>query len=384
MRVCIIGAGLSGLSAAHYLAQHADSTITIYEQSEVLGGRANVIDGAEHCARLFLDDYTHLLAILDAIPTADGRSVHDTLQAVTRYWHSASAGWVEISHSHPVLAKEVPWRDKLQLMRERSRSPLLAQQDAGVSSNCYGSRKNHSLSSIAHVAANLLRTRTAYALPGSTDGCLIDPWARYLRDRGVAIETGTQVQAIAAAARAVAVTTAAGRQEFDAVIVSAFVSDLIALLSASGLAHTLRAMPHTHRRVFSVTLHGAEPILAGGQPAIYSRAGIAVVVQPQHRRCVVLCLRPISTDEGYVLARAREMLGLEYPLVDVRVRDNQRAAEALFVADQMDPSTVLARPLDHVYFAGSCMRNSYPADSGEGAARSAFNAVRALRRSYEL
>ena len=97
----------------------------------------------------------------------------------------------------------------------------------------------------------------------------------------------------------------------------------------------------------------------------------------------MLCLRPISTDESYVLARAREMLGLEYPLVDVRVRDNQRAEEAIFVADYIDPSKVLARPLEHVYFAGSCMRNSYPVDSGEGAARSAFNAVRAMRRSYE-
>lgn len=384
MGICIIGSGIAALSAAFYLAHTEPARITIYEQADVFGGRANVADGGEHCARLFLDDYDQLFAILARIATPDGRSVCDTLRPVTRYWHSDAAGWIPISHMYPLLASEVPLRDRLSVVTQRGRTPLLAEQAAGENINRYGSRKNYSCASIARMVANFRTSRKAYALPGPTDRCLIDPWVRHLQTLGVRLVASTRVEAIGAVAHGVRVESSAGDETFDSVIVTAFPSDAITLLNASGLNHSLEELGHTHCKVLTVTVDPAERILAGGGPAIYSRAGIAAVVQPEHHRCVILCLRPTSTNTDYLLTHAREMLGLEHELVDVRVRENQRSAEAIYIADYQDPVRVLAQPLAHVYFAGSCMKNSYPVDSGEGAARSALNVVTALRRAYEL
>ena len=41
MRIAIIGAGISGLTAAHYL--HADHEITIFEAGSHIGGHANTL-----------------------------------------------------------------------------------------------------------------------------------------------------------------------------------------------------------------------------------------------------------------------------------------------------------------------------------------------------
>ena len=380
MRVCIVGSGIAGLSAAFHLTHSEPAEITIFEQATMFGGRANVTDGGEHCARLFLDDYSHLLAILSRIETVDGRTVAETLRSVMRYWHSDRVGWIAISHLYPLLASEVPLRDKLRVIAARRRSPLLAEQKVGENVNRYGSRRNYSGASLARMAANFRTSTKAYALPGPTDRCLIDPWVRHLRAHGVELVAGNRVEAIAAGARGVRVDSAQGSREFDAVLVTAFISDAVALLDRSGLEHSLSNLDHTHCKVMTLDLDPAERVLGADHPAIYSRDGIAAVVQPESQRCVVLCLRPATTDTRAVLAHAREMLGLEHSLGDVRVRDNQRAEEAIFVADYNDPLQVLVRPIKHLYFAGSCMRNSYPVDSGEGAARSAANAIAAMRR----
>jgi len=384
MRVCIVGSGIAGLSAAFHLSHSEPARITVYEQSTSLGGRANVCNGGEHCARLFLDDYDQLLGILSRIETADGPSVAETLRRVTRYWHSDRAGWIAISHLYPLLAREVPVRDKLRAIRARGTSPLLAEQQVGENINRYGSRRNYSPASIVRMAANFRTSTRAYALPGPTDRCLIDPWVAHLRARGVDFEVGNRVETIGGGGRGVRVDSSSGSREFDAVIVTAFVSDAIALLDASGLAHSLRQLDHTHCKVLTVALDPSEKVLGADHPAIYSRDGIAAVVQPEQHRCVVLCLRPASTETDHLITRAREMLGLEHALMDVRVRDNQRPEEAIFIADYNDPGRVLVRPVRHVYFAGSWLRNSYPVDSGEGAARSAANAIAAMRVAYEF
>ena len=64
MNVCVVGSGISGLSSAFYLLQYADVGVTVYEQAGVFGGRANVTDDGEHCARVFLSDYDYLFGIL--------------------------------------------------------------------------------------------------------------------------------------------------------------------------------------------------------------------------------------------------------------------------------------------------------------------------------
>src|SRR4051794_34807356 len=84
VRVCIVGSGISGLAAAHYLSNRQDVAVTVLERDSVYGGRANVTADGEHCPRFFLDDYTHLFGLLREVPFAAG-SVSDLLEPVRRF-----------------------------------------------------------------------------------------------------------------------------------------------------------------------------------------------------------------------------------------------------------------------------------------------------------
>lgn len=384
MRTCIVGSGIAGLSTAFYLTGYEDTQTVVYERAAVLGGRANVIDGAEHCARLFLDDYTHLLDILRQIPGSDGRSLHDGLRPVERYCHTRRRGWVRTSHLYPLLARELSLRDKLSVGLQRRRSPLLAAQELGRNTNRFGSRKNLTYRSLARIAVNALRSKTAYTLEGPTDTSLLAPWARLLEDRGVAFAVNTSVRMLRPESSGVFVHSDRGAEKFDAVVVTAFAPDLIDLLATSGIAHTAERLQHTHCKCLTITLDPREKVLADGEPALYSRDGITVVVQPAHTRCVALVTRSPSTADQYVQAQVQDFLGLAHDVVDVAVRDNQRPDEALYTADQLDPRRLLARPQPNLYFAGSYIGNCYPVDSGEGAARSAFAAVRQMQSDHSL
>lgn len=384
MRICIVGSGLAGLSAAFYLTGYEDTRTTVYERAGVLGGRANVTEQGEHCARLFLDDYTHLLDIMKKIPAVDGRSLYDGLRPVERYCHSRALGWIKTSHLYPLLARELPRRDKLRVLLSRRGSPLLAAQEFGPNNNRYGSRKNYSYRSIIRVATNLLRSKVAYTLEGPTDESFLAPWVHLLEARGVAFNVNVGVKMLRSEHSGVFVRSDRGAEKFDAVIVTAFVPDMIDLLAASGIAHSAKRLEHTHCKCLTITLDPREQVVVEGTSALYSRDGISVVVQPDRCRCVALVTRSPSTDDRYVLARVREFLGLDHDLVDVTVRDNQRPDEALYTADYIDPAKLLARPQPNLYFAGSYVKNSYPVDSGEGAARTALAVVQQMQSAYDL
>jgi hypothetical protein len=171
---------------------------------------------------------------------------------------------------------------------------------------------------------------------------------------------------------------------FDAVLVTAFVPDLADLLAASGIDHRVKVLNYTHCKCLTLTLNPREKILAIRQLGLYSREGINVVLQPDHSRCVVLCTRPLSTDVSYIASQVREFLGLEHEILDIKVRDNQRPEEAIYAADYIRPGAVLRQSRPHIYFAGSYIKNSYPIDSGEGAARSAMDAVQRIQHDYRL
>jgi hypothetical protein len=182
----------------------------------------------------------------------------------------------------------------------------------------------------------------------------------------------------------VRVETGGGDERFDAVVVTAFVSDAADLLTASGLAHTLADGQHVHCKAFTIMLNPAERALDPGPPTIYCHEGINLVLQPRHHRCVVLCTWSASTDDEFVLAKVREFLDLNYPIVEIRVRDNQAPDEAVYAADYVIPGRILRQPQPRIHFAGSYVKNSYPMDSGESAARSAFDTVAAMREAYAL
>ncbi|MDX6354694.1 MAG: hypothetical protein QOF98_1597 [Streptomyces sp.] len=374
--VCVVGAGISGLSTAFHLAAHPDIAITVYEQEDHFGGRADVDPDGEHCPRFFMDDYVQLFAVLRQIKGADGESVFASLRPVRRFAHTPSSGWVEITHLYRILAKEIPLAERLRAVRLWRPSPLVAEQHPLRNANRYGSLRNFSFVPLTRMVANFFTSKVGYVLPGPTDEYLITPWVRHLRERGVVLRESHRVTRIGPDKDHVTVTTAAGAEDFDAVVVTAFVPDLVSLLDASNLAHTVVETSHTHCVAFTIGLDAREPVVAGTEPSFYCRDGLNILVQPEHRRCVVLCTRSPSTDAAYVLPKVRAFLGLRYEFTGHRTRPNQRPGEAVLVGDYLRAGRILRRPTGNVQLAGSYVHNSYPLDSAEGAARSALAAAR--------
>ncbi|MBK3580344.1 FAD-dependent oxidoreductase [Streptomyces sp. MBT65] len=381
MRICVIGSGIAGLTTAFALCDHPDAELTVYEQDAHFGGRADVGPGGEHCPRFFMDDYRHLLRILGMIKGPDGRTVRDSLRRVRRFAHTETTGWVEISHLYRMLAKEIPLREKLRCLWAWRPSPLLAEKHfRGRGDNRYGSARNYSALSLARMAVNLFRAKTAFVLPGATDTCLVDPWVAHLRERGVTLTADRRVSRVEQAGRNVRVHTRAGAEQFDAIVITAFVPDMVALLDASRIDHAVSEADHTHCVAFTVDLDPREAVLREPDPVLYSRDGINILVQPEAGRCVVLCTLSPRTDEEYVMAKVRGHLDLRHPLRQVRTRPNQRPGEAILAGDYLRRDRILRRPAPNVHFAGSAIHNSYPIDSAEGAARTGLAAAARIRR----
>ena len=383
MRVAVIGSGISGLSCAYYLAEHPGVEIVVYERDDVLGGRANTTADGEHCPRIFLDDYHTLFGILRGIAGPDGRSVHDHLRRLRRFSYAYGPGWVEMTHLYRVFAKEIPLGQRIRMIR-RPRSPLVAEQHPGANANRYGSLKNYSGRELLRMATSLLRSRTALTFDGPTRTHLVEPWVRHLSGRGVTFRPRCPVTELTPRPGRIAVRSAGGDEVFDAAVVTAFIPDVIPLLAASGLPSAAPRHDHTHCKAFTLTLDPAEPILTTAGPAMFCRDGINIVLHSGHQRCVVLVTRAASTADDFVLGKVREYLGLRHPFRAVGVRDNQLPHEAVYAAGYLRPETVLTRPVPGLFLAGSYLRNSYPVDSGEGAARTAFAAYRQICEAYGL
>lgn len=182
VRVCVVGAGIAGLSTAFHLAGRSGVDVEVWEQRECFGGRAGVDTHGEHCPRFFMADYHELFAILRRMNGRGGRSVYDDLRVVHRFAHT-SAGWVEISHLYRLLAGEIPVRERLSAVRRRRPSPLLGERRREANGNRYGRLRDFSPWSAVPAVPYVLRSKGAYMLPGSTDDYLITPWVRHLRYR---------------------------------------------------------------------------------------------------------------------------------------------------------------------------------------------------------
>lgn len=261
-------------------------------------------------------------------------------------------------------------------------SPLVAER--GLHDNRYGSLRNYSPASLPRLLGSILKSKTGYVLPGPTDRHLIDPWVRHLRANGVELHAGTRITRMEPEPGGVVLTSARGGELFDAVVVTTFVPELVTLLNASRLDHTIVEVGHTHCVAHTVELHPDEVVLASSQPTFYSHNGINVLVQPERARCVVLCTLTSRTDTPYVLGQVRDFLKLEHEFRSVLRRSNQRPGEAVYAADYLRPGRILRRPAPGVYFAGSAIRNTYPVDSAEGAVRSALAVVQQVRRDFGL
>lgn len=385
MKVCVIGAGISGLTAAFQLSARPGVEVVVLEQDGQFGGRANVEAGGEHCPRFFLDDYELLFGILRQVEGRDGRSVRDSLREVRRFSQVRGVGWVEISHLYRAFAPEIPWAERFRTARAWRPSPLVAERRGArrlASSNRYGTLRSYSLMPLLRMGLGVVRAKTGYVLPGPTDEYLVDPWVRHLRAHGVDLRTDVQVKAVQPRPEQVSLSTTDGDHDFDAVVVTAYVPDLVALLDASRLYHSVNDLEQIHCAAFTISLDPREPILTSAEPRFYSHKGTNVLLQPEHCRCVVLCTGSASTVEADVLATVREFLGLEHETDHVVARPNQRPGEAVFGGNSVAPHRILRERVARIYFAGSHVRNSYPIDSAESAARSAVNAVEDLCRDF--
>jgi hypothetical protein len=383
MRVGIVGAGITGLTAAHVLSRQAAHEVVLYERANVPGGRASLSDFGEHCPRVFLDDYHELFRILRQVSRPDGSTLLGAVKPLDRFYYTSQSEWVKISRLFGFQAKELALRDRLGIARIGWSSAVVADYPAAANTNRYSPGNNWSARTLARAAWKVIRSRGALALAGPTDTCLLGPWLADLADHGVDIRLGSEVSALEGGrASGVKVRSGNGADDFDAVIVTVFIPDAIRILDASGIKHRLAALDHTHLKVITITLDPRESILRLQRPALYHNGGIGLLVQPEAARCIAVCIRGPSNDDEYVLDRVRRDIDLKFPLIDVRVRSNLLPEEGLYTADYVDPSRILCTRIRGIYFAGSYVKNSYPVDSAEGACLTALNAVAALQRDF--
>ena len=413
LRICIIGAGISGLSAAHYLSDDQRHELTVFEANEEFGGRASVTGDGEHCTRLFLRDYAYLLQLLCEVPAENG-SVHDGLEACRRFARTRGGAWIEIDHIYAFLSKTagLSLRDKWDISKTNRESLLLAKkaqdkargdalrqlaqrrnitdladtnepEDPASSLNVFAPIWNWSGKALLRAVRSARGSgATTYAFPGSTERYLTTPWVEYLKTRGVTFRSNAWVDHLRLDDHAVEISTRTSCDTFDVVLVTAFATDAYALLDRSGITRPLDHRGHTHCKCFTLDLDPREPIVNEPGVRIYSHGGMTTVVQPGESRCVTLATFPASTEQAVVLDDLCGKLGLKYEPLRVRCRTNLGSSEAVFVGSYVDAVTLAAPLRPIVYFAGSCHDNSYPLDSGEAAARSAYNAVRRMAADH--
>jgi 1-acyl-sn-glycerol-3-phosphate acyltransferase/glycine/D-amino acid oxidase-like deaminating enzyme len=378
VRVCIVGSGIAGLSAAHLLSSRPGASVTVVERDDVYGGRANVTQDGEHCPRFFLDDYTSLFRLFREIPYGSG-SVFDLLEPVRRFSPTVKSTWVEIDHLYASMAGGLSVRDKYAIYRNNRRSLLIAKRGE-TTTNRFGAAANFSTGSLLQLARNLRMSKTAYVLPGCTNTHLVQPWMSYLRSSGVTFQNSYEVERLDSSVDGVRVVSGDRADDFDVVLVTAIAHDAYELIDNSGSARRLDWRQHTHCKCFTVDLDPREEILSDPSPRVYSNSGRTTLVQPAAGRCLTLLTVSESSETGWVLGRLREDLRLQHEPIRVRERDNLAPSEAVFIGEFLDP-VKLASYIDpipphsgrraRVFFAGSCTRHGYPVDAAEGACRSA-------------
>ena len=382
MRVGIVGSGFAGLAAAHLLARRPGVSLTVLEREDRYGGRAAVTDGAEHCSRFFVGDYAYVFAMLREIPLDSG-SVADVIEPVRRFARVPSGAWVEIGHVYASRARELSVADRWAAARA-TRASLLVARRSPHTDNAFGSGANYSVRTVLRMAQNIGASRSAFAVPGSTERLVIAPWVRFLTTQGVAFRAGIVVQRLYIDDDHVEVVTDQGSESFDSVIVTTFVHDAYQLLDRCEIPRPLDWRRHAHCKCFTLELDPRETVLRDRSLRTFTSPGLLLLLQPAAQRCVVLTTTAKSTAERYVVDRVRETLGLDHPLVRVSARDNLAAADGVFAGECVDPGVLedaVARTHGgrrRVFFAGSYTSNSYPVDSAESACRSALAVVARL------
>jgi uncharacterized protein with NAD-binding domain and iron-sulfur cluster len=112
MRVCVLGAGIGGLSAAHELNKLGHE-VTVYERNPEVGGLARSRfepDGSlgEYCWHAFGAGYGNLLSLLGEIPSGQGGTVADRLRPVGQWVYGCEGERAVFENASCFLTKASP------------------------------------------------------------------------------------------------------------------------------------------------------------------------------------------------------------------------------------------------------------------------------------
>lgn len=105
MKICIMGAGVGGLTAAHKLAKEGHE-VHIYDKKPDVGGQARsrfTADGehSEYCLHFTTNTCTSLLTFLREIPFKDG-SMMDQLKRIGQHAFAFHGGRFIIEECNPM------------------------------------------------------------------------------------------------------------------------------------------------------------------------------------------------------------------------------------------------------------------------------------------
>lgn len=204
MKICIFGAGIGGLSAAHRLAQQGHQ-VELYESKSTIGGLARTeggwCDSKEVSWRVYFGFYKNLFSIMKEVPSYDGRAIIDHLVPFTNEFleddkfsssilHPKNA-YVALSSllssDNRLNSEDVAWRDKM-----KGGDKLNIPQWLGMD------RYKGSFMSVWKVGIEYqqLSFKQNYVFDGPTNKVWFDPWVEYLKKMGVKIFLNTPLASI--------------------------------------------------------------------------------------------------------------------------------------------------------------------------------------------
>lgn len=253
MRVCVMGAGIGGLSTAHMLARKGHQ-VHVLERNPDVGGlaRSRYLDNGEHseyCWHVFMHGYTSLIPILQEIPFRDS-NVADQLRPITQFGFGRDGDQYMLEYVNAFVTSNSPavyfrggkklgykfryndmwkmaliklfvnasvperfdkyddirWIDLMGSLSEDAKKWIV--DPAGIYLGMETDRVN------AHTMFHLLRESYVvpnfgqnyrqkngiipqyYSLNGPTNQHWLEPWKQFLTDKGISIQLNTKINQI--------------------------------------------------------------------------------------------------------------------------------------------------------------------------------------------
>jgi len=205
-KVIIVGAGIGGLTVAHYLCtQENKYDIEIYERNDEVGGLARSQRDStskcamEYCWRVFFGFYKHFFETLSQIdclstlvPYRD-KVINDTSLKYKDYFILAWYLWYGLSSCDERLNQLDNWQWS-DILKHTSENHVLRQVGPWLGMD----RLKASFKSVIKVGFeyNILRNEQNYVTNQPTSEAIFDPWVIHLKKKGVQIFLNHEVTEI--------------------------------------------------------------------------------------------------------------------------------------------------------------------------------------------